>query len=46
MRVLPTFIEDLLDVVGRPYDGVDHVVMDGVRETTPARAITPSQPWG
>jgi hypothetical protein len=33
MRVLPTLIEDLLDVVGRPYDGVDHVVMDDVHET-------------
>jgi hypothetical protein len=32
IRVLPTLVEDLLDVVGRPYDGVDHVVVDGVRE--------------
>ena len=23
MRALPTLVEDLLDVVGRPYDGVD-----------------------
>jgi hypothetical protein len=30
--VLPTLAEDLLDVVGRPYDGVDYVVLD-VRET-------------
>jgi hypothetical protein len=33
MRVLPTLVEDLLDVVGRPYDGIDHVVMDDVHET-------------
>ena len=33
MRVLPTLVEDLLDVVGRPYDGVDHVALDGVDET-------------
>jgi hypothetical protein len=30
--VLPTLAEDLLDVVGRPYDGVDYVVLDDVRE--------------
>src|SRR2546430_2862294 len=33
MRVLPTLVEDLLDIVGRPYDGVDDVVLDGVHET-------------
>ena len=33
MRVLPTLVEDLLEVVGRPYDGIDHVVMDDVHET-------------
>jgi hypothetical protein len=33
MRVLPTLVEDLLDVVGRPYDGVHHVVLDHVHET-------------
>ena len=33
MRVLPTLVEDLLDVVRRPYDGIDHVVMDDVHET-------------
>jgi hypothetical protein len=33
MRALPTLIEDPLDVVGRPYDGVDYVVLDDVRET-------------
>jgi hypothetical protein len=31
--VLPTLAEDLRDVVGRPYDGVDYVVLDDVRET-------------
>jgi hypothetical protein len=25
--------EDLLDVVGRPYDGVDHIALDDVHET-------------
>ena len=30
---LPTLIQDLLDVSGRPYDGVDHVVIDEVHET-------------
>jgi hypothetical protein len=33
MRALLMLIEDLLDVVGRPYDGIDHVVMDDVHET-------------
>ena len=33
MRALPTLVEDLFDVVGRPYDGVDHVVLDDVSET-------------
>src|SRR5262245_47333441 len=33
MRGLPTLVCDLLDVVARPYDGVDHVVMDDVHET-------------
>jgi hypothetical protein len=28
MRVLPTLVEDLLDVVGRPDDGVNHFVLD------------------
>ena len=32
MRGLPTLVCDVLDVVGRPYDGVDHVVMDDVHE--------------
>jgi hypothetical protein len=33
MRALPMLVEDLLDVIGRPYDGVDYVVLDDVRET-------------
>ena len=33
MRVLPSLVEDLLDVVGRSYDGVDYVVLDDVHET-------------
>jgi hypothetical protein len=33
MRSLPTLVCDLVDVVGRPYDGIDHVVMDDVHET-------------
>src|SRR5262245_65191279 len=33
MRALLTLIEDLLDVAGRPYDGIDHIVMDDVHET-------------
>ena len=43
MRVLPTLVEDLFDVVGRPYDGVDHVVLDDVHETMldPAKSDHP-----
>src|SRR5262249_61836693 len=33
MRGLPTLVCYLLDVVARPYDGIDHVVMDDVHET-------------
>ena len=33
LYVLPTLVEDLLDVVGRSYDGVDYVVLDDVHET-------------
>ena len=33
MHVLPTLVEDLLDIVGRPYDSVDYVVLDDVCET-------------
>jgi hypothetical protein len=32
MRVLPTLVEDLLDVVGRSYDGVDHIVLHNIHE--------------
>src|SRR6266566_5212112 len=41
--VLSTLAEDLLDVVGRPYDGVDYVVLDDVRETMldPAKSDHP-----
>ena len=28
-----TLVKNLFDVVGRTYDGVDHVVVDGVHET-------------
>ena len=33
LRVLPSLVEDLLDVVGRSYDGVDYVVLDDVHKT-------------
>src|SRR3982074_3058791 len=33
MHVLSTFVEDLLDVVGRSYDGIDYVVLHDVHET-------------
>ena len=33
LHVLPTLVEDLLDIVGRAYDGVDYVVLHDVRET-------------
>ena len=49
IRVLLTLVEDLFDVVGWPYDGVDHVVLDDVHETmldAAPRVITPSPPWG
>jgi hypothetical protein len=43
MHALPTLVEDLLDVVGRPYEGVDYVVLDDVRETmlNPAKSDHP-----
>jgi hypothetical protein len=43
LRVSPMLREDLLDVVGRPYDGVNHVVLDDVRETMldPAKSDHP-----
>jgi hypothetical protein len=40
MRVLPTLVEDLLDIVGRPYDGVDDVVLDGVAALLAAAELT------
>ena len=33
LHVLPTLVEDLLDIVGRSYDGIDYVVLDDVHET-------------
>ena len=48
LHVLPTLVEDLLDIVRRPYDGVDYVVLDDYAKqySTPARVITPSPPLG
>ena len=48
MRALPTLVENLFDVVGRPYDGVDYVVLDDVCETMldPTKSDHPSPPWG
>jgi hypothetical protein len=45
---LLTLIEDLLDVVGRCYDGVDYVVLDEVHETMldPGKSDHPSPPLG
>ena len=36
MRVSPTLVEDLLGVVGRPYHGVDHIVLDDIHECASA----------
>ena len=33
LRVLPTLVEDLLDIVGRSYDGIDYVVLHDIHET-------------
>ena len=33
MPVLPTLVEDLLDIVGRSYDGIDYVVVHDIYET-------------
>ena len=33
LHVLPTLVEDLLDIVGRAYDGIDYVVLHDIRET-------------
>ena len=43
LRVSPMLREDLLDIVGRPYDGVNHVVLDDVHETMldPAKSDHP-----
>jgi hypothetical protein len=30
---LPTLVEDLLDIVGRSYDGIDYVVLHDIHET-------------
>ena len=48
LHVLPTLIEDLLDIIGRSDDGIYYVVLHDVHETnsTPARVITPSPPVG
>ena len=32
LYVLPTLVEDLLDVVGRSYDGIDYVVLHDIHE--------------
>ena len=32
LRVLPTLVEDLLDIVGRSYDGIDYVVLHDIHE--------------
>ena len=33
LPVLPTLVEDLLDIVGRSYDGIDYVVLHDIHET-------------
>ena len=33
MHVLPTLVEDLLDVIGRSYHAIDYVVLHDVHET-------------
>ena len=35
LHVLPTLVEDLLDIVGRSYDGIDYVVLHDIHETMP-----------
>ena len=47
-HILPTLIEGLLDVVGWPYDGIDHVVIDDVHETMldPGKSDYPLAPVG
>jgi hypothetical protein len=48
MRGFPTVGENLLDVVGGAYDGVDHVVMDDIHETMldPRKGDHPLVPVG
>ena len=45
---LPTLVEDLLDIVGRPYDGIDYVVLHHIHETMldPGESDHPSPPLG
>jgi hypothetical protein len=33
LYALPTFVEDLLDVVGRSYDRIDYVILNDIHET-------------
>ena len=33
LHALPTLVEDLLDIVGRSYDGIDYVVLHDIHET-------------
>ena len=33
LHVLSTLVEDLLDIVGRSYDGIDYVVLHDIHET-------------
>jgi hypothetical protein len=33
LHVLPTLVEDLLDIVGRSYGGIDYVVLHDIHET-------------
>ena len=48
LHVLPTLVEDLLDIVGRSYDGIDYVVLHDIHETMldPGDSDTPSPPLG
>ena len=46
VRIFPTCIDHLLDVVGRPDDSIDHVTVDGVHEAMlhPAKRDYPLTP--
>ena len=48
MLVSPTLVENLLDVVGRPYHGVDHIVLDDIHEAMldPGKRDYPLAPVG